>query len=89
MLTKIMLSMAPLLLAGAAVAQEPSAPADTAQYPPCSATVKDKCIEGTKAPAHKAHKATHSKIVQRDKVHPRKGRAGTTFSRGRLAGAVP
>ena len=73
MLTKIMLSMAPLLLAGTAIAQEPSAPADTAQYPPCSATVKDKCIEGTKAPAHKAHKATHSKIVQRDKVHPRKG----------------
>jgi hypothetical protein len=73
MLTKIMLSMAPLLLAGAAIAQEPSAPADTAQYPPCSATVKDKCIEGKKAPAHKVHKATHSKIVQRDKVHPRKG----------------
>ena len=84
MLTKIALSLTPLLFAGAAVAQQSSGPApadsstaqSTAQYPPCSATVKDKCVESTKAataPARKAHKAAPTKIVQRDKVHRRKG----------------
>jgi len=84
MLTKIALSLTPLLLAGAAIAQQPSAPAradataaqSTAQYPPCSATVKDKCSEITKAakaPAHRARRAAPTKIVQRDKVHRRKG----------------